>query len=833
MDASLLKHLGIAKNSAPSRVSIYELSGKELCIWEIDILEESVVRGDIRDLQKPMKNLSTVIIRRKDHGNPNSELRNSTIQFGSVESADRFITTAKSTQQRFLGFTTKVYRETTEAKCPEDSSADAPVVTDGPKEHSDAVQTSPISVVASTKRDSEKTAPAGESKASVAPAGGVTTKEMDVGASVNAAVSTPRRKSAEDTMGGPAGDMDNKTQDTLSDDASLPAPLSVPITTQLHPPSILIDFESEESGSPEKKDTRKPYCNADLEGLQYHSSGSESAETPPASKELGAVDGGVARTVVAGEAAEHLSTIQEDVVLEQDKTQEDTKSPSPEKEKAYQLQTSEATQKEAKAIQTKEALLDIEAVEKVQAGEDMSQASLAVVQAIADADYDYLVSISDKLVQLFDGAKYFRGIPIIKFATLQTSLVHLMDIPEFVELDLDEQRKALAVVYTNALYFHSSFVRSSADILRSRPERSPCPIEVQEFNDQYGVQAPTSRRPFPSIAPRSFRGSTPQPERSVTRQVPHINSQRSPPKPRPNGTRQAPTTELPKPPPVDTRQEVRDMSNGEQSYVLPIPLPKCDPKILDANKARYKASSLEREKQSGKPAENGKPDQGEKQEDSTASNQGEKHEDSTASNWSGIGFSARNLGDHSSAALEDDTNHQPPEPLVTSQPAARSGPVQSFDDWSPWDELIDSTTMAAGSSDEVAQENTDAHSVETSRGYTVGGMQDTVSHSRAPPNGSVISEAATSTTLVGSTSTVVGGAHDPVNNQDAWSSGNPLYTPRGPNPTLSGPQRGWALRESGHAAGHSRTDTKGTNESLGSLTQHFASMKLRSERSSS
>ncbi|KAI5860275.1 hypothetical protein GGS23DRAFT_581919 [Durotheca rogersii] len=137
---------------------------------------------------------------------------------------------------------------------------------------------------------------------------------------------------------------------------------------------------------------------------------------------------------------------------------------------------------------TKLALLDLEAIEGIRIGADLSEAALGIFCNLTARNFEDMIETAHNLVIVLADVKQFSGICLPKYAALQTAVLQLMRDKEFLTLKLDEQRKLSALVYKKVLSGHSS--PGQADSNTSGGQSHNRPLSDGE--------APGSR-PFPNL----------------------------------------------------------------------------------------------------------------------------------------------------------------------------------------------------------------------------------------------------------------------------------------------------------------------------------------------
>ncbi|CAJ2502254.1 Uu.00g096480.m01.CDS01 [Anthostomella pinea] len=297
----------------------------------------------------------------------------------------------------------------------------------------------------------------------------------------------------------------------VADVAKPPAPaVASPVPRQEDVPSktgTLIDFSAEQ---PERPSSRSD----ELVGLNYSV---EKATTADPS-----IDAAIGQRDHEEEPEEQVEELEEGEIL-------DSVSEGVEPE-ARPLSQDEDTKA------TKAALLDLKATEEVPLGENLSQASLRILSHITDAEYNDMWQTSANLFNMLGSVDTLSvDMPLEKFVALQTACLCLMRDDEFMNLSRDdhkEQRKILAVVYTNVLHATSRITRSAGDILDLRDTARSCPAEVHEVNKLTKDWFQKHPRPKSSSIPAApYNSDIFAKNAAETEKFLYANGQRAEPKP--------------------------------------------------------------------------------------------------------------------------------------------------------------------------------------------------------------------------------------------------------------------------------------------------------------
>ncbi|KAI3342268.1 hypothetical protein F4824DRAFT_196184 [Ustulina deusta] len=102
---------GGGNKSASGRIVIYELLDAPVCVWELTIEEkEKVIRGDIRELLEVLPNGSMAYLRRHREGGP---VRSNPLRFSGIDEAQIFINEANIRRDQYSRSSEAIYTETT------------------------------------------------------------------------------------------------------------------------------------------------------------------------------------------------------------------------------------------------------------------------------------------------------------------------------------------------------------------------------------------------------------------------------------------------------------------------------------------------------------------------------------------------------------------------------------------------------------------------------------------------------------------------------------------------------------------------------------------------
>ncbi|KAI1274571.1 hypothetical protein F5Y07DRAFT_401259 [Xylaria sp. FL0933] len=171
-------------------------------------------------------------------------------------------------------------------------------------------------------------------------------------------------------------------------------------------------------------------------------------------------------------------------------------------------QTFKLASEDGRKVETVKALRNIEAIEAINV-DNQSEASMAFLYGIKE--YTHLMIQRSTLSSIALGTPY-------KTAAFGTTLVHLVEKQEFLELSRDDQMKSLALAYAIVRHGDSPIIRSQEEIFSFRSGEEACPEAVKEFNAFFSeltgralVVSRPSQRPeeeAPRSANRHQRSST-------------------------------------------------------------------------------------------------------------------------------------------------------------------------------------------------------------------------------------------------------------------------------------------------------------------------------------
>lgn len=126
------------------------------------------------------------------------------------------------------------------------------------------------------------------------------------------------------------------------------------------------------------------------------------------------------------------------------------------------------------------ALLEVDIIEAIPLGENLSQNSLRMLHTLTSKEYDRMIVIYEGLVQFFT----WLHIPeqTQKYAALQLALIQLVRDEKFKALQRDEQEMVTTVVYANVRHGHARVVRPAEQMATLRSSARANPPEVHELN---------------------------------------------------------------------------------------------------------------------------------------------------------------------------------------------------------------------------------------------------------------------------------------------------------------------------------------------------------------
>ncbi|KAI1140126.1 hypothetical protein F5Y05DRAFT_424062 [Hypoxylon sp. FL0543] len=159
--------------------------------------------------------------------------------------------------------------------------------------------------------------------------------------------------------------------------------------------------------------------------------------------------------------------------VEESVTQSEDASPSP----AAQGESNLSTQA------TVLALSDLDTIEAIPLGRNLSQDSLHMLSTMSRPEYERMIKESRAIVQLLESRETSSTARWLKSTVLQIAANQLMRYVKFRTLGWNEQKKVCAVVYANVLHGDRPLIRSVEDMMDLRPVASPCPAVIRKFNN--------------------------------------------------------------------------------------------------------------------------------------------------------------------------------------------------------------------------------------------------------------------------------------------------------------------------------------------------------------
>ncbi|KAI0847396.1 hypothetical protein F5Y00DRAFT_271128 [Daldinia vernicosa] len=168
----------------------------------------------------------------------------------------------------------------------------------------------------------------------------------------------------------------------------------------------------------------------------------------------------------------------------------------------------------ATVISTSQLEQDVAAIEAITVGVDMSQDSLRVLSFLTTRDYRHMIKISRSLLEYLTWAQNSSPLALAKQAAMQVAMMQLKRYDEFGDLNQDEQRKTIAVVYANILHGNAPIIRSVGEMMMLRQYACPCHPRILRFNQYFyrvtehlGTQQPfTSKNTFVPKTSCSMKG---------------------------------------------------------------------------------------------------------------------------------------------------------------------------------------------------------------------------------------------------------------------------------------------------------------------------------------
>ncbi|KAI1418363.1 hypothetical protein F5Y13DRAFT_196165 [Hypoxylon sp. FL1857] len=244
-----------------------------------------------------------------------------------------------------------------------------------------------------------------------------------------------------------------------------------PFRNERASPEKLIDFNSPDS--PEGTQARP----SDLEGLHYQVAATQPLDSPIAQTKL--------QESISVKDNEYSS------LGGFDRTDPLSQSEAP-------SQSDDAQEKRRLAIKaTVLALSDLDAIEAIPLGHNMSQNSLRILSALRGQDYERMIEECRAIVQYLELREASRGVPWLKPTALQIAANQLMRYDDFETLKWDEQKKVCAVVYANVLHGDSRVIRSVGEMMDLRSSARPCPDSVRHSSHAMpSAPQASARTPF-------------------------------------------------------------------------------------------------------------------------------------------------------------------------------------------------------------------------------------------------------------------------------------------------------------------------------------------------
>ncbi|KAI8633582.1 hypothetical protein F5Y19DRAFT_489037 [Xylariaceae sp. FL1651] len=422
MEVLVHQHVGAEHKHLRGIIAIYDSFEASTVIWELTVVGESVTKGDIRELLDAQQIGSMVLFRRCALSTGDASVRIVSLRLESVAEAKHLTDKINSLMRRYANSAEAIYAESFERLSPEVENRDE---RDGIESPSPPVLQSTVVV----KADEDLWIGSGWS---------------DVEQSPPCAATISQREANENNQGSNPK-ANGKGTET----------------------GILIDFNTPD---PIDGSTWKPTSRGDeLSGLRY--------EWPVAA-------GSFSMCHDSKNGSQMKEGIQ---ALEQSKGKGKAPATSrPDYEQNFTPMTPDWTER-GEMLHTEvvmeaiDVLQDIEDIESICAGKNLSEKSLYVLSDITPADYTVLMNTSSIMARVL--VKYESLASAKKSAALQAGLVYLLQRDKFLDLPRDEQKKTLAVVYTNLSRESSRIIRSRKSMIALRLGKATCPEEIQELNN--------------------------------------------------------------------------------------------------------------------------------------------------------------------------------------------------------------------------------------------------------------------------------------------------------------------------------------------------------------
>lgn len=454
-DVRVSQQSGADSKSSSGRIVIYELLDAPVGIWELTIEDKTVIRGDVRNLREMLTDGSKAFLRRLNNGH----IKSNPIRFSDVNEAKIFMNEVNLRRFQYPLSTGPTYPETTIELSPVLGEV-APVTAVEPTQ----IPEHPVAMVdsAASLRQKFDTAYFESTQPKKLELDEHTAKQHTA-EKHTAEKHTVKKHTVEDH---PAEKF-KRSWEAIGpgkrEDIWRPRTPPIPLTAaaeQVEPgwhdnDLIRLSPYSFNGSSPSGELINdKPLQTAVTESRSlWEEAGSPSrqlAESP--SRQLAEFPS----HQLAEEQVELEELVPIDAINEEQETQQEKR----------RMSAAEATR----------ALRDINIIDDVYVPQDRSGNSLQLPW-MNPADYTHLARRSGLLAMALASSP-----SPTRSAVFLTSLLHLVEIDEFLDLPLDEQKRSLATLYTIIRQSASRIVRTQNEISALRSSAKACPEAIKEFN---------------------------------------------------------------------------------------------------------------------------------------------------------------------------------------------------------------------------------------------------------------------------------------------------------------------------------------------------------------
>ncbi|OTA53995.1 hypothetical protein K449DRAFT_469686 [Hypoxylon sp. EC38] len=131
---------------------------------------------------------------------------------------------------------------------------------------------------------------------------------------------------------------------------------------------------------------------------------------------------------------------------------------------------------------TEPALTDLDVIEAIPLGRNMSQDSLRMLSTVTDQEYRSMINECYSVAHHLGPQKTSKRVEWLRTRALKIAANRLKRYDNFRALQEDEQKKVCAVVYAIVLQGHSPIIRLREDMKGLRSSARPCPDVIRRFN---------------------------------------------------------------------------------------------------------------------------------------------------------------------------------------------------------------------------------------------------------------------------------------------------------------------------------------------------------------